>query len=32
VVVRPATNDPGTLTVERVPNQASRTATPTAVQ
>ena len=32
VVVRPATGDPGTLTVERVPNQASRTATPTTVQ
>jgi len=32
VVVRPAAGEPGTLTVERVPNQASRAATPTAVQ
>jgi hypothetical protein len=32
VVVRPAASEPGTLTVERVPNQASRAATPTAVQ
>ncbi|HCQ50163.1 MAG TPA: hypothetical protein DIW53_26870, partial [Achromobacter sp.] len=29
VVVRPSPSDPAALTVERMPTQASRTATPT---
>ncbi|WMD21795.1 PIG-L family deacetylase [Achromobacter seleniivolatilans] len=32
VVVRPSPNTPGTLTLERMPTQSSRAATPTTVQ
>ncbi|MOA46856.1 hypothetical protein D3C78_1694220 [compost metagenome] len=32
VVVRPSPSEPGTLTLERMPTQSSRAATPTKVQ
>jgi hypothetical protein len=32
VVVRPSTTDPSTLSIERMPTQVSRPATPTTVQ
>ncbi|KAG1250343.1 hypothetical protein G6F65_018774 [Rhizopus arrhizus] len=32
VVVRPSSSEPGTLTLERMPTQSSRAATPTTVQ
>ncbi|WP_459692507.1 hypothetical protein, partial [Achromobacter xylosoxidans] len=32
VVIRPSSTEPGTLAQEPMPNQASRTATPTHVQ